>query len=1320
MGSCCCTPPPDPPPLGACCFTEIVNTEPKSTGAARQNQGSPYDVLNNGDPVGSLDAAITALSQYLQAGVDLGYFYDVNGDGFITANDLLILINFRNFLQSNPRSQGNICEDNVTEAQCFASFRGIGFDSSDFTSGQDTLFKRYNHRFKANQSCGEQVSCPNVPSITYNTACGEVDCPGYYCNQKTGECGLRNTIDSSLLSRWPYSLVDNCEECEKTNPGCCCKYWTDPEGKIPDYNNVTYVFDDYLCKGRRIFHVNQYITPDAYFASKEENGFSIDENSNFICDALSPCNGDDPDDDDDTPVSGWYCLEQFNSGNKFCQFFNRDPKEEGFIDTEVKGGPFQEKSICDENCGGGGNGGGGGGGGGDDDDPHPPADQGYVCLSMDKNGLSDIVLTNHCNVDPFTIDVSVHRFKYDKTGKAGPVSIEVVALRQNVELLSGTVNFPTPDIVNEEFTQTIPFTLTLPRDFSTGEYPLFVQLRNPTNGAKISSFTCRLEIKVVIPDDCPFCCKDDAVIATNISPCDCFALGGECSNTNDCGTPRDDLGRCCYGPSGCDPPCPEDFICEEGITKRDCDEKIFSINGFTFPTIRDFSKGETCDSDPCYTTTTTTTTPSPCSCAEAGKIDCEENINEDGCIFVYNSSTDSFSLTSNCPDGASCLDYDVDCFRTPALSNGDLFGKPCCCTTPPPASSKCDYCCVDPDGEGSTTLTSAECAALKGVCINSGDLPAYTASSAFEDVAKSYCNTNSCDPITGYLVRYEGSGVHTPNSQSYTIPASGNVNFRLYSGLLHDKSVFWNNLDSGNCPVKVTLKKDGATVCESPYFGDPSYQAELDAALGSSNPISAWRGVFYSGVMFDGVGTLGVEISSPLDCGEKSTWSYNATCPYNCINSVVNNLTSDPHHWLVNGSIVGDFAPAFERRFAHVINSDGFLNFDLYPNLGYNPDRLFDFDTDSSTYAHIQDYAVHFPYTAYQFKTVMIGQQYRHGNYRDCGIGTNYFHKTSKPHLYPNSALGELNAFWRLGTPPDVEIKRLDTIAGSQTFRVDTVMGHRHHPKTFYPEFTYSYSISNTLTSNSCEPGYVWIDPDAKYLKWHDSDAVSSFLKNFRRVHGTYPRGACGQADLMLHVKQEGNLCYRKYIPSSGERVGTHCSYDFIDFKIGCITVHSQDKSDQTLPDDFDFYPTHDPAYHHLYLTSEVLQNSDSYQDCSCFATMCCDGSDVKGECYENVSEETCDCKIGNGLYDPTLQEIFDNPCNPIFTNFSSIYTHWNGFFNIQPRGGLGMCTSTPTEVPEITDYQYPIEDGFWSYPSCGEIKRICAGEDLSGGGGGI
>lgn len=1323
MTCCCVTPPPDPPPVGSCCFTEI-SAAVKRTGARRQNQENPYNVVDVPNfwltPEIHLAQGLKVLLDYLEGGPDLGYFYDVNGDGFITAIDRLILLNFANFLTENDRSRGNVCRDNITQAQCFANF-GLGIGPR--RTGRaitleekltpdlklpETLFKRYNHKFTANQICGEQVKCPQVGGISYNTTCGEIDCPGYYCNVETGECGLRSDIHPPLLGTYPYTLIDNCHECKKLNPGCCCQYWEDPEGKIPDYNRVFPVPDGSLCGGPgRTFHVNQFIIYQNYFRSGVNGGFTKDNKGNITGCAtvkpggnglgIAPCHKGS--DYDDTPVSGWYCLEEWNTGDKHCKFFNNDPKEEGFIDTQVKGGPFQEKSICDENCA--------------DNDDHPPADQGYVCLSMDKNGLSDIVLTNHCNVDPFTIDVSVNRFKYDKTGKAGPVSIEVVALRQNVEIRSGTVNFPTPDIVNEEFTQTVPFTLTLPRDFSTGEHPLFVQLRNPTNGAKISSFTCRLEIKVVIPDECPFCCKDDSVIGTNISPCDCFALGGECSNTNDCGTPRDDLGRCCYGPQ-CYEGCSEYLICEDGITKRECDEKIFSINGSTFPTIRNFSKGENCDSDPCFTTTTTTTTPSPCSCAEAGKIDCEENINEDGCIFVYNSSTDSFSLNSNCPDGASCLDYDVDCFRTPALSNGDLFGKPCCCTTPPPASSNCDYCCVDPDGAGSTTLTSAECAALKGVCINSGDLPAYTASSPFEDVAKTYCNTNGCDPITGYLVRYQGSGVHTPNSQSYTISDSGNVDFRLYSGPLHDKSVFFNNLDSGNCPVKVTLKKNGVTVCESPYFGDPSYQAELDAALGSSSPISGWQGVFYSGIFFDSPGTLGIDISSPLDCGEKSTWSYNATCPNNCINSIVNNLTDEFSDF---------FIPAFERRFGHVINSDGFLNFDLYPNLGYNPNRLFDFDTDTSTFAHIVDknYPGVSPYNIQQFKTVMIGQKYRGGGtfaYRDCGVGTNYFYKLdSTPTSLVNSpTLGDLNGFWQLGTPPDVA--GFDTEYGSVTFKANTLAGHPDYPDVIDVKINYSYSISNTLTSNNCQPVYEWPAYPRNLLQWDDPDAIQSFLSNFTNNSlYDYPTKDCSQASLVLHVKQEGNLCSRRYIPSSGERIGEHCSYDFNDFKIGCITVHSQDKSDQTLPDEFDFKFTYEVPY--LSLDEVLSLGTNNYQDCSCFATMCCDGSDLNGSCYENVSEETCDCKIGAGIYNPTLQELFDDPCNPIFYDFSSIYTHWNAFYQILPRGGFGSCDPPPSEVPEMSDYDFS-GSAYWSYPSCGEIKRICAGEDLSGGGGGI
>ena len=1302
MTCCCVTPPPDPPPVGTCCFTEISTTLQR-TGAARQNQQNPYNILRAAnfwvDPVRSLDLGIAELESYLQGGDDKFFDYDVNGDGFITNNDLLILINFKNFITDNSSSAGNVCVDNITQVQCFANF-GIGTASGPLTDKEkladnlpETLFNRYNHRFKANESCGQQISCPNFPSISYNTACGEVDCPGFYCNVITGECGLRSSIDSSLLGSYPYTLVDNCNECKKQNPGCCCYYWEDPEGEIPDYNNVFYVADDSLCNAGRIFHINQFIFPTSNFVSESNGGFTRDSNGNISCGSISPCNEDDDDDDDDVSASGWYCLEQFNSGNKFCQFFNRHPKEEGFIDTEVKGGPFQEKSICDDNCAG-----------GDEDPPHPPADQGYICLSMDKNGLSDIVLTNNCNVDPFTIEVLVHRYKYDKTGKAGPVSIDVIALRENIQILSGTVNFPTPDIVNEEFTQTIPFTLTLPRDFSTGEHPLFVQLKDPTNGAKIGSFTCRLKIKVVIPDDCPFCCKDDVVIGTDISPCDCFALGGECSNTNDCGTPRDDLGRCCYGPSGCNPPCPESQICEDGITKRECDEKIFSINGVTFPTIRDFSKGENCDSDPCYTTTTTTTTPSPCTCAEAGKIDCQENINEDGCIFLYNESTDSFSLTSDCPDGASCLDYDVDCFRTPALSDGDLFGKPCCCTTPPPLSSSCDYCCVDPDGEGSTTLTSAECAALKGVCINSGDLPSFLSSSPFKDVAKSYCNTNSCDPITGYLVRYEASGVHTPNSQSYTIPSSGNVNFYFYSGLKHKQKLQnFGVYDSGNCPIKITLKKNGVTVYESPYFGDPSYQSELDAALGSSNPISGWRGGFRSGIFFDEVGTLGVDISSPLDCGEKSSWSYAATCPYSCVNNIIN--ADDPDG---NFSIVvpfDDFESAFERRFAILLNSDNFLDFNEYPNLGYDPARLFDFDINTSIYAYIFESGIkHGVYVENYHANVTLGQLPAPG-ISDCSKGFNYYWSDS----VPTASYGK----WYLGTPQ----LSLDNVMQTVSFSAEFVDG------TFLTVSERNIHDSiDTFTSNDC-------NDNALAVSLCDRSNIILDVEDLNDIPWQKFAIGCSQADITLEVKQEGDICSRRYTVNSGIQTNP-CKVKNNNFKIGCITVHSQDENNQSMPPNFDWQPLESGT-----LTIDKLED-DSAEGCPCFGSMCCDAKTVDSDCYKNVSETSCDCLIGPGLVNPTLGEIFGDPCNSIFYRHGFVpgrigeripYSHFNRLgvslaLGVPCGARAGKCdgSSVPVEnmiTPTLDDYPDTAPPGYWTYPSCDEIKKLCLGEQDEGDG---
>ena len=168
-------------------------------------------------------------------------------------------------------------------------------------------------------------------------------------------------------------------------------------------------------------------------------------------------------------------------------------------------------------------------------------------------------------------------------------------------------------------------------------------------------------------------------------------------------------------------------------------------------------------------------------------------------------------------------------------------------------------------------------------------------------------------------------------------------------------------------------------------------------------------------------------------------------------------------------------------------------------------------------------------YNQYQYGTVMIGQKYRpFTGFRDCGAGTNYFHKSYTPPNTHSSALGELNGFWKLGTPEEI-ISR-DLVVNSRTFKVNTIPGHSEHPKQFGIKVDYSYSISNTLTSNSCEPLYTWglpgtnSDSQTSYLKWDDEDKLKDFFNSFR---GGYPLGYCPQAYLVLHVKQEGDICSR-------------------------------------------------------------------------------------------------------------------------------------------------------------------------------------------------
>jgi hypothetical protein len=149
------------------------------------------------------------------------------------------------------------------------------------------------------------------------------------------------------------------------------------------------------------------------------------------------------------------------------------------------------------------------------------------------------------------------------------------------------------------------------------------------------------------------------------------------------------------------------------------------------------------------------------------------------------------------------------------------------------------------------------------------------------------------------------------------------------------------------------------------------------------------------------------------------------------------------------------------------------------------------------------------------------------------------------------------------------------------------------------------------------------------------------------------------------------------------------------------------------MPSNFDWHPLY--SYNTLFI--KEITDSD-YQDCPCYGSMCCDGAGTL--CYENVSNESCDCLIGPGLTNPSVSEIFDDPCNPIFFRHPN-YTHFNRFINnLGIYDKSGRCTSMPATTPSEGDYNYISSTNpaiFFSYPSCGEIKKICQGEDESGEG---
>lgn len=1141
MGNCCCTPPPDAPPLGACCFREdrdnLVTVNPN---ASRQNQINPYDA--NGDGiVNESDAGF--VNDYLK-GLVTGGFPDVNGDGAVAPIDTLLILNHLNF-RDNPVSffGDTKCVNNVTETECLLGYTHAAREET--IDGTNYLVKRGYASFKPEQTCGSTETCPNT-SDTYNSICGDTHCPRYICNVETGEC-TASIPEGADITKWPYTLVDNCTECQKTQPGCCCRYWTDPEGILPDYNITEYVQDISSCRGvTSVPHLNQIIEVTNTFTPN----YSTDAAGQVFCEGHAPCN----------EKAGWYCVTDLSDGDKYCKYYNSDPQSIGNL---IFSNPYTSEADCNSNC-----------------TPDSTVEQGDLAISIlqSKNewrnkGKENIFL-NDCLL-PQTFIVTVSRFSYDLSGRADSISFNIIDSHNNT---TSTHSFPAPDVVNREFSQEIDIPITLPVNF-IGD--ITVTISNPTGGARIK----RGEVSAkFIEYKCTVCCKNGQVILRDVTPCDCVTAGGKC-NIESCWPVNAVVpGRCCISAS-CpdDDPCPEVFKCIDNVLPYKCNEENypFIIAGKQFSATYSPLGHATCSEEPkCYTTTTTTEAPFPCSCSEVGK----ENVagGENGCLYTYNKSSDSFNLISDCPEGGDCP-YDPNCFRTPTLQDQDLIAVPCCGTPEPPPP--CDYCCVDPHEVGATNLTPEECEALNGHCINEKDFPeGFTSELPFVEVAKNYCSELNCpeDNITpAFKVVYEGSGVHNPKTDVFTYNGGVGsfVTYNFHEGLLHINGFSATAGNGNNSPFKFIIDNGPGRILETPYYGSSSYQEELDSAIGGSNLIQSWDGYLSSGfILIDEV--VEVTVHSPL---ENNGWSYNLSCGKDCRAS---GLGSAYYNKYLGNS---DLMPP---------------NYSFDQILGFNPNRLNDkgliIETSGGAGGWIKN------------STLSLGET---GVGSDpCHTGVLYMSYSGVTDIID----GVYNvARWTLGDPEGIRV-------------VTRRENNCNNPSTTYPD---QYSPVFSSNEFDFEPQGTIGDYCTSSCKQADYRYYQASLEYEVRINAF---GEC-EARWVAPTGLYSDSCDLSESTMISWKIGC------IDAVVTGVTLPLTEEQ-KPLPFRWstENAEQHESDVLVLRLPDEITDIR--IKNCKCFNSMCCDGS--TGDCTSNLTWEECECERGTGYQNATNEETEASPCN--------------------------------------------------------------------------
>lgn len=855
---------------------------------------------------------------------------------------------------------------------------------------------------------------------------------------------------------------------------------------------------------------------------------------------------------------------------------------------------------------------------------------------------------NDCTQESFTIPVRVRRSAYDTDGSAGAVSITV----SNDQGFSQVINFSTPDIINGETSQEQTVSVTYPSDF-IGKSS--ISLSEPTNGSELKTYIRYVE---VFFSDCAYCCKIlehtssylssqpytfkyNQVIGRDLLPCECLALGGHCSSeegsliithtelvkedplTPDICTKIGELGTCCITPI-CDPPCPENSLCIENVNETTCTniqqterDPTFGYLyldwvAASFPHEKDWSLITTfrqdlkCNEDPCYDLAEQKQTPFPCDCAEAGKDYSTRLGDTDGCVFVYKSISDSFVVSSDCAEGCDCEEYDPDCFRGigGGIQDGDLFTAPCCCNPPPPPPPPpCDYCCVSPKEEGFQSLDQEQCAALGGVCINSGEMISFKKNVPYEQIAKTFCTEFECDIDIGPLVRYEGSG---DNSKTYSIPSSGLVSINLHAGLFHSGIYPQDNYP----PVKITINATDYSgnrnrVFDLGYYGDSEYQDDLNSIIEPDEIIVNWNGGSLHHVIdFHTIGELTVNLTYPV---ADDYWSYQITCPYDrCFNQV-----STP------GSDIGAFfrrfltgfetSKKYEEKFtSNTNNPSGVLDFERYPKLGYDTKRKFDFDYSEDIGKIRVDDTIEG--TSSTFNNTALNSPIAGTK---CNAGLNYFY-------YAGMNPEQTEHIWRLGIPTEYEYNPIDLYSST----VEDVTTRN----------------SRAFTSNRCD----WDAPCRECLTDDCYDHVYptewAYENPELEVDPIYYRW-CSQDFLELHLNCATEEYYW-FSPAGNTQDGLCDSSE--SYSLGALQIHRDDSE----PFDIKPFPVEK-----LTLTQgwEIKNDDSRWSSSPCFNASCCNGS--TGECRDYYTLGQCDCNFGTG-YSWNESAIQSDPCSVFYTSY--------------------------------------------------------------------